>query len=160
MVTRDTAWPAGTPCWVDLGAGDTAQAAAFYSGVFGWTVQPGMPEAGNYSMCEVGGQAVAGIGQKMSAEMPTVWTTYLASDDVDATVERVRAAGGQVVMEPMDVMEAGRMAIATDPGGAAFGIWQSGLHTGAGRANEPGSLIWNENMSRRSEEHTSELQSQ
>jgi uncharacterized protein len=148
MVTRDTAWPAGTPCWVDLGAGDTAQAAAFYSGVFGWTVQPGMPEAGNYSMCEVGGQAVAGIGQKMSAEMPTVWTTYLASDDVDATVERVRAAGGQVVMEPMDVMEAGRMAIATDPGGAAFGIWQSGLHTGAGRANEPGSLIWNENMSR------------
>ena len=40
MVTRDTAWPAGTPCWVDLGVDDIAQAKAFYGGVFGWTFKP------------------------------------------------------------------------------------------------------------------------
>jgi predicted enzyme related to lactoylglutathione lyase len=40
------------------------------------------------------------------------------------------------------------MAIASDPGGAVFGIWQARAHTGAGLANEPGSLCWNENMSR------------
>ena len=51
-------------------------------------------------------------------------------------------------MEPMDVMDVGRMAVAADPGGAVFGIWQAQAHTGVGLANEPGSLCWNENLSR------------
>jgi hypothetical protein len=148
MVTRDTAWPAGTPCWVDLGADDVAQATAFYGGLFGWDIQALPPEAGGYTMCMVGGRAVAGIGPKMNAEMPTFWTTYIASDDADATAAKVTAAGGQVLMEPFDVMDVGRMFVAFDPGGAAFGVWQARAHTGVGLANEPGSLTWNENMSR------------
>lgn len=149
MVTRDTAWPAGTPCWVDLSVDDMAKARAFYSAVFGWSVQEGPPEVGGYSMCEIDGQPVAGIGPKMGpAEMPSAWTTYLATDDADETVSKIKAAGGQVMAEPFDVMDVGRMAIAVDPGGAAFGLWQARLHTGVRLANEPGSLIWNENMSR------------
>jgi predicted enzyme related to lactoylglutathione lyase len=149
MVTRDTAWPAGTPCWVDLSVDDLAKARAFYSAVFGWSVPEGPPEAGGYSMCEIDGQPVAGIGPKMGpAEMPSVWTTYLATPDADETASKVKAAGGQLMMEPMDVMDAGRMGVAVDPGGAMFGLWQAGLHTGVRLANEPGSLVWNENMSR------------
>ena len=53
-----------------------------------------------------------------------------------------------VLMEPFDVMDVGRMAVAADPGGAVFGVWQARMHTGIGVANEPGSLTWNENMSR------------
>ena len=45
-------------------------------------------------------------------------------------------------------MDVGRMAVAADPGGAVFGIWQARAHTGFGLANEPGSVCWNENMSR------------
>lgn len=148
MVTRDTAWPAGTPCWVDLGTGDIADATAFYGALFGWDIQPGPPEAGGYTMCMLGGRAVAGIGPKMSADMPSLWTTYLASDDADATAAKVTSAGGQIIMEPFEVMDVGRMFVATDPGGAAFGVWQARAHTGIGLANEPGSLAWNENMSR------------
>jgi predicted enzyme related to lactoylglutathione lyase len=149
MVTRDTAWPAGTPCWVDLGVDDLAKARAFYSGVFGWSVQEGPPEAGGYSMCEIGGRPVAGIGPKMGpAEMPSVWTTYLATEDADETASKIKAAAGHLMMEPFDVMDVGRMAIAVDPGGAVFGLWQSRLHTGVRLANEPGSLAWSENMSR------------
>jgi uncharacterized protein len=148
MVTRDTAWPAGTPCWVDIAVPDMAKAKAFYGGLFGWEVQDGPPEAGGYAMATVGGQMVAGIGPKMSEEMPTAWITYIATDDADATAAKVKAAGGQMLMDPFDVMDAGRMGIAVDPGGAAFGLWQAGLHTGVQRANEPGSLTWNENMSR------------
>jgi hypothetical protein len=48
----------------------------------------------------------------------------------------------------MDVMDQGRMAMAADPGGAAFGLWQARQHTGVQLANEPGSLTWNENLSR------------
>lgn len=147
MVTRDTAWAAGTPCWVDLGADDLGRARAFYSGLFGWQIAEGPPEAGGYSMCELDGQMVAGIGPKMGPETPVAWTTYLATDNADATADKITAAGGRLISEPFDVMDAGRMAIAADPAGAVFGIWQSGRHTGFQRANEPGSLIWSENLS-------------
>jgi len=148
MVTRDTAWPTGTPCWVDLGVTDIPTAQEFYGGLFGWDIQDTGPESGGYRMCEIDGQPVAGIGPKMDPNMPTFWTTYLATEDADVTAAKIKAAGGQVIVEPFDVMDVGRMAIAMDPGGAAFGIWQAKLHTGIRLANEPGSLIWSENMSR------------
>ncbi len=149
MVTRNTPWPPGTPCWVDLGVSDIPKAMAFYRGLFGWDIQEGPPETGGYAMCEVDGKPVAGIGSKMGQpDMPTVWTTYLASEDADATAAKIKSAGGQVLMDPFDVMEVGRMFIAIDPGGAAFGIWQARAHSGVQLANEPGALIWSENMSR------------
>src|SRR5215471_1718104 len=148
MTTRETPWPEGTPCWVDLGADDAAKARAFYSALFGWDIEVGGPESGNYGMCMVGGKGVAGIAAKMSPDQPTAWTTYIASTNADATVDKIKNAGGQVIADPMDVMEAGRFAIAADPGGAVFGIWQAGQHTGFGLANESGSVTWNENFSR------------
>ena len=147
MVTRDTAWPQGTPCWVDIGVTDIPKAKAFYGGLFGWDIQDGTPEAGGYSMCQIAGQPVAGIGASQG-DMPIFWTTYLASQNADETAAKIKAAGGQVVMDPFDVMDAGRMFIAVDPGGAFFGVWQANAHTGVRVANEPGSLIWSENMSR------------
>ena len=60
MVTRDTPWPDGTPCWVDLGAGDIPKAVSFYSSQFGWTVRQGGPEVGGYSMAQLAGRNVAG----------------------------------------------------------------------------------------------------
>jgi hypothetical protein len=125
------------------------KAKAFYSGMFGWEIFDGPPEAGGYSMCQIDGRQVAGIGPKMGpADMPTFWTTYIATDDADQTVAKIEAAGGQLIMGPMDVMDAGRMFVATDPGGAIFGVWQARAHTGVQLANEPGSLAWSENMSR------------
>ena len=148
MTTRDTAWPPGTPCWVDIGVPDIQKAATFYSGLFGWDVQDTGPESGGYSMCSVGGRPVAGIGGQASPESGVYWTTYIASDDADVTAAKIKAAGGQVVMDPFDVLDVGRMFIATDPGGAPFGVWEARAHTGTQLANEPGSLIWNENLSR------------
>jgi uncharacterized protein len=149
MVTRDTAWPAGTPCWIDIGVADMPKAKAFYRALFGWEIIDGPPEAGGYSMCQIGGQHVAGIGPKMGpADMPTFWTTYIATDDADETAAKIKAAGGQLITEPYDVMDVGRMFIAADPGGAIFGVWQARAHTGVQLANEPGSLAWSENMSR------------
>lgn len=149
MVQRDTAWPAGTPCWVDLGTDDVARAKAFYEAMFGWDTQVGPPEAGGYVMCQAQARPVAGIGPKMGpANAPTAWTTYIASDDVDATASKITASGGHVMAEPFDVMDVGRMAVAADPGGAVFGVWQAMAHSGMQLANEPGSVCWNENMSR------------
>ncbi len=121
MVTRDTAWPAGTPCWIDLAVDDISRASAFYTGMFGWYVQEGPPEAGGYAMCLKDDRPVAGIGPARPPGTPAAWTTYLASDDLDETVSKVKAAGGLTLMEPMNVMDVGRMAVAADLGGAVFG---------------------------------------
>jgi predicted enzyme related to lactoylglutathione lyase len=149
MVTRDTPWPTGVPCWVDLGADDTDRARAFYSALLGWQAEPGSPETGGYSICQKNGRAVAGIGPKQApAGVPPAWTTYIATDDADETAGKIAAAGGKVLLDPGDVMDAGRLAIAGDPGGAVFGLWQARATTGIELANEPGAPCWNENMSR------------
>jgi uncharacterized protein len=149
VVTRDTPWPEGTPCWVDLGVGDIPKAMAFYSGLFGWDIQQGGPETGGYSMAHAGGRAVAGIGPKMGPpEAPSAWTTYIAAADTDATAARIKGAGGQLMMDPMDVMDVGRMLVAADTTGAVFGAWQARAHTGVQLANVPGTLTWSEQMSR------------
>jgi uncharacterized protein len=148
MVTRDTPWPDGTPCWVDLGAADIPKAIAFYTSQFGWDVEAGPPEVGGYSMATIGGRNVAGIGPIMGPPgTPSSWTTYFASADVDATATRIANAGGQILSGPMDVMDQGRLVVASDVSGAVFGVWQGRDHTGAQVANVPGAFTWSEHMS-------------
>lgn len=147
MVTRDIPWPDGTPCWLDLMTHDAAAARSFYGALFGWDIEVGGEETGFYGMCTVGGRQVGGIGQ-LQMEHPPVWTTYLATSDVDATVKEIGAAGGTVVQEPMDVFDFGRMAVAQDPTGGTFGLWQAGTHIGMAVANEPNTPTWNEFMTR------------
>ena len=60
----------------------------------------------------------------MQEGQPTAWSTYVSVADADETAAKVKAAGGTVVVEPMDVMDIGRMAFFADPTGAVFGIWQ------------------------------------
>jgi predicted enzyme related to lactoylglutathione lyase len=134
----------GTPSWVDLYTSDPEGARAFYGQLFGWEFDIGPEEAGFYTICRVRGLSVARLGQAMQEGMPTVWTTYIATDDVEATMQRVVEAGGEALMGPIDVMDQGRLAIASDVTGAVFGIWQAGKHTGAQLVNEPGGWIWNE----------------
>src|ERR1051326_8751044 len=106
VVTRDTRWPAGTPCWVDVSVDDVPKAIAFYKALFGWDIELGADEVGGYSIAHSGGHIVAAISPKMAGpDAPTVWTTFLASDDVDATADKIKGAGGQVLAGPMDVME-------------------------------------------------------
>lgn len=144
MPTRDSAWPAGTPCWVDYGATDVDAAKAFYAAVLGWAYSGGAPEYGGYLTCEARGRSAAGMAPQADAATPPSWTTYFATDDADASAARITEAGGTVVAPPMDVGPLGRMAIALDPQGNSFGVWQSAEHTGVTIYNEPGSRVWNE----------------
>lgn len=143
-----TSYRPGTPSWVDLGSSDVKESAQFYGSLFGWEFQDAGPDAGGYGMLTKGGKMVAGLGPKMDANQPEVWTTYVSVADADATAAAVSAAGGMVLMPPMDVMDAGRMAIFMDDAGAAIAAWQPNQHKGAELVNEPGTLCWNELNSR------------
>jgi predicted enzyme related to lactoylglutathione lyase len=79
-----------------------------------------------------------------AAGRPPTWNTYITVDDVDAASAAVEGAGGQVLMQPFDVIDAGRMSAVADPSGAVVCLWQANEHIGATLVNEPGSLIWNE----------------
>ncbi|MGO8871009.1 MAG: VOC family protein [Acidimicrobiales bacterium] len=143
MPTR-TSYEPGTPSWVDLASPDLPASAAFYSQLFGWEAQDQGPEAGHYHMFEKSDVPVAGAGPIMMEGQPPAWTTYISVEDADATIAKVKEAGGTVFVEPMDVLDVGRMAVFADPTGAAAAVWQPRQHIGAGVVNEPGALTWNE----------------
>jgi uncharacterized protein len=141
-------YPNGAPCWVDLMASDRETAVRFYTELFGWKAEVGPPETGAYTICTIRDRPVAGIGQAQAIgdkpAPPVAWTTYLATDDADATAEKATAAGGTVLMGPTDIPTMGRMLIAADPTGAVFGAWQARDFYGAQVVDEPGALCWNE----------------
>ena len=133
----------GVPSWVDLGTPDIPKAIEFYSGLFGWQIEPGPPETGGYSIAMMRGRPVAGVVPQMNPG-PPYWTTYVSVNSTDEAVEKAKAAGGKVFMEPMDVMDAGRMAVFADPVGAVISVWQAGAHIGSGIINEPNTYSWSE----------------
>ena len=136
----------GVPCWVDTSQPDPEAAVDFYSGLFGWEFEDVMPPGseGKYFIAQLRNRDVAAVGSIPEAAPPVaMWNTYVAVESADDTASKVRAAGGGAVMEPFDVMDAGRMAVFTDPEGAAFLVWQANQLKGAQIVNEPGSLNFN-----------------
>jgi predicted enzyme related to lactoylglutathione lyase len=144
MPTRDEPWPAGTPCWTDYAAADVDAARAFYSAVLGFDYTGGEEEYGGYLQAMTRGRPAAGVMARMAPDAPVGWTTYFATDDAEAATARITEAGGTVVAPAMDVGPLGRMAVAVDPTGAVFGVWQAGEFIGEQVFNEPGSVVWNE----------------
>jgi hypothetical protein len=145
MPERDGYIP-GVPCWIDTSQPDPDAAASFYKDLFGWDVENVMPpdSPGKYFIGRIGGGDVAGIGSQPEGAPPmAMWNTYVRVDSADDTAKKVEAAGGQVVMEPFDVMDAGRMGVFSDPEGAIFCAWQPNQHKGAQVVNEHGSLNFN-----------------
>jgi predicted enzyme related to lactoylglutathione lyase len=160
MAARTAPYPPGTPCWVDLGTPDLEAATAFYTQLFGWAAQPAGPveQTGGYGFFTKDGRRVAGYGPLHGQGHPPVWATYLATDDIEATVAAAREAGGNIVTGPVTVGPAGRMAFVQDPAKAVVGLWQAGTNFGAELVNEPGAWTWNELSTRDVEASTAFLQ--
>lgn len=141
--------PEGTPCWVSLLVHDLAAAQEFYGGLFGWSFRPGPQQPGPSSRAVLGDLRVAGIGTLPEGRsLPAAWTPYLSSDNADTTAELIREHCGTVAVGPLDSDDAGRMAIAADPCGAVFGVWEPKELSGADVVGEPGTVAWNELVAR------------
>jgi hypothetical protein len=131
---------------VDTSQPDPEAAVDFYRGLFGWELENVMPPGseGKYFIARLRGGDVAAVGSIPEAAPPiAMWNTYVWVESADDTAAKVRDAGGGVVMEPFEVMDAGRMAVFADPEGAAFCAWQAKENKGARIVNEPGSLNFN-----------------
>lgn len=144
-MSERTSYEPGTPSWIDLATPDLEAAKRFYGELLGWRLEDTGAEANHYHMALLRGRRVAGVGPAQPGGAPTaLWTTYLASTEVDVHASAIADAGGEVMFGPHDVLGEGRMLVAQDPGGAVFGIWQPLAFAGAQLVNEHGTLVWNE----------------
>lgn len=132
-------YPAGVPCWVQLGVADTAAATAFYGELFGWTFADADPsDPGSYLFARLDGEDAGAIAR---SDATPAWISFIACDDIDATCAAVERAGGLLAVPPDAGSPFGRSATVVDPLGAVFELWQAGTHPGSQVVNLPGA--WN-----------------
>jgi len=140
----------GTFCWPELTTLDQIQAKQFYGALFGWTYRdiPMGPDAGVYTIFQKNGQdcaALTQMSQPMRAQgTPPHWGSYVAVVSVDESTKRAESLGAKIVMQPFDVMTAGRMSVIQDPSGAVVSLWQGKDTIGVTILEEPGALAWTE----------------
>ena len=142
---KKTSYLLGTPNWVHLGTTDADKSCAFYGRLFGWSYETPNPAMGGCINATKAGERVAGI-MPSPRGAPTYWGTFFASGDATADAKKIEDAGGKIIQPPHPAAEEGTMAVAVDPTGAAFGLWQPGRHSGSGLFGESGAMVWHELM--------------
>lgn len=152
----ETAKKQGTPNWADCATTDLDAAEKFYAAVFGWTSERMAASDGeSYSIQRLDGNMVCGI-YELNQEIrdmgvPPHWGTYIEVDDLDATLELVKAEGGTVLDGPIDTPTVGTIAFIQDTVGAYVRLWHSKPEHGGEVFNIPGAMTWNELMTKEPE---------
>ena len=133
---RAAGGPASTACasdalgnigWRELRAGDLGSAFAFYSRLFGWrkTQAMDMGPMGTYQVFEIEGGQGGGMMTKPPETPAPTWLFYFNVEAIDAAADRIRAAGGEVVVGPHEVPGGGWVVRGRDPQGAVFALLAS-----------------------------------
>jgi predicted enzyme related to lactoylglutathione lyase len=145
-MTEVSEFQPGLPTWVDLSTPDPDESAKFYGELLGWEAEEVGDEEqyGGYRMFVKEGNQVGGLMKTQEEWQPPSWNVYIAVSDVEETAEKVKDADGDVIVEPMDVGDQGRMAFFADPTGAAFGVWQANENTGMDVVSQPGAPAWHQ----------------
>jgi predicted enzyme related to lactoylglutathione lyase len=149
-MTKITHFKPGQFCWADLGTTRVPAAKKFYASVLGWESfdTPMGPGDANYSLLRIKGKDICALYPMMDhqkqSKIPPFWLSFISVSSVDRTIKKATAAGGSLMMGPMDVPHAGRMAILGDPSGAGFAIWQARGHQGTRLKGVPGAVCWHD----------------
>lgn len=110
--------------WNELSTSDPDAAIAFYTGHFGWGQEGEMDmgEMGAYRFIQRGDVGLGAVMPMMPGTPAPMWTFYIGVDDIDRALAAVKANGGTVITEPMEI-PGGEFAMnAVDPQGASFGL--------------------------------------
>jgi uncharacterized protein len=115
----------GALVWNELASSDLAGSRAFYSGLFGWTIEQ-FPGSEEVYLAIRSGEGSNGGMRETTPGMPPHWLVYFGVDGLDAALDRLRALGGKVHAGPIDIQMA-RIAIVADPQGAVFALYDGEL---------------------------------
>ena len=118
----------GEICWRELATKDLSKALEFYSALFGWKLEQTKVSQIEYKEIQIDGVAYGGmmaIDESWGPEPPpSHWNNYIAVENADETVEKIKANGGSIKVPPFDAPGVGRMSVVADPSGAAFSVIQ------------------------------------
>ena len=142
-MSKIESYPPGVFCWADLMTADTAAAKHFYGEMFGWTAVDTPGEDGVYTLFQTGGEDVAGL-MPATPGMPNCWNIYFSVTSADNAAATVVKSGGEIFKGPFDARDAGRLAVAQDPQGAVFCVWEAKKHIGATYTGAIGRVVWPE----------------
>ncbi len=110
--------------WHDMNTRNAEAAKRFYGELFGWSFDKS--DNGPYQHIKAGEQPIGGVRTMGENEpAPPHWLAYVAVDDVQATVDRVKSHGGKVYMPATTMENVGTFAVVADPTGATFSPWKS-----------------------------------
>jgi len=120
----------GTLSWADLSTPDPKAAKPFYQALFGWQIEPGENDKSGYLHIKNGENFIGGVPpvESRNQNMPPHWLSYLHVDSADASAAKVKELGGQIHFGPMTMENVGRWAVAADPQGAVFALFQPPEH--------------------------------
>jgi predicted enzyme related to lactoylglutathione lyase len=121
---EDSAEPViGAFCWNELWTRDEQSALAFYEKLLGYRHDTmDMGDQGTYYMLKRDGVSRGGLMRSVEPKAPSMWLPYVAVADCDATAEKAKSLGGQVVYAPHDIPNVGRFSVLVDTLGAAIAI--------------------------------------
>ncbi len=126
----------GTFSWSELITRDIEGSKEFYGTVFGWKTTSMPFGGGEYTIWhntdgepvsaspEEGGTSIGGMmsNPNVPEGAPPFWNVYFNVADCDATVAKSGELGGSVIAPAFDAEGVGRIAVLTDPQGAAFSV--------------------------------------
>lgn len=113
----------GHCAWNELQTSDPAAAFDFYGKVFGWSKgdEMDMGPMGKYAFV-VSDVPIGAVMPRMPQMPASAWGFYFRVPDIDAAVEAVKANGGRLSMEPVEIPGGDFSFNAMDPQGVAFGL--------------------------------------
>lgn len=122
----------------EIAVDDIARARKFYEGLFSWkTTEMPMPEGGVYVGLQTGPMDdkkhmpkesgyIGGGMFKRDPHLPMKGTTVaITVEDLDVMLEKVKTAGGEVLMGKMEIGGMGFYAYIKDTEGNVIGLWQN-----------------------------------
>ena len=116
----------GSIGWIDLTVENAGELRDFYSAVVGWrSSDVDMDGYADFMMAPPDGDPVAGVchARGTNAELPPAWLIYIVVADLDESISRCEARGGQVVVGPKNMGDA-RYCVIRDPAGAYCALYQ------------------------------------
>jgi hypothetical protein len=112
----------GDFCWNELVTTNVSAAKKFYSSLLGWKTRAFGKDAVGYTLIVNGKDDAGGMMKCPQPGNPAQWIPYVIVDNVDATAKKAVKLRGKVCVPPFDVSTVGRIAVLSDPQGAALGV--------------------------------------
>ena len=139
--------PPGEFNWFELATTDQPAAKSFYGDLFGWQANDTPMGSGDvYTMFQLEGLDVAAAytlrSDQSATGIPAHWDIYISVESADEAAAKIESFGGSLMAAPFDVMTHGRMAVASDPTGGVFCIWQAFSHQGTRIGGVDGTVCW------------------